>query len=106
MTPTVEPRRLWPCLDFAVMAAELQKSESRIGGSKGRPVRFMRIPFAEMGADAANPGPLRINVRVTSKQGQCDWIVPHPLESRLLLGGYNPADLGWLVFEKENGGRP
>jgi hypothetical protein len=64
----------------------------------------MRIPFVAIGIDPMSLGPLRINVRRTaSGHGEQAWIARHPWPGRLLLGDDNPADLGWLFFEKGPG---
>ncbi len=102
---TVEPHRLWPCLNFSASAAGVgmawplcdfeahgQAKENGWGG-------WMRISFAALGIDAVRPGALRVNVRhVVSGRDERAWIVRHPWPYRLLLGDDNPADLGWLFF--------
>jgi hypothetical protein len=42
----------------------------------------------------------RINVQATSGDDRRAWIARHPWIGRLLQGDHNPADLGWLFFEK------
>jgi hypothetical protein len=102
---TVEPHRLWPCINFSVSATGAgtawppcdceTRAQPKTNGWRG----WMRIPFVAMGIDPTSPGPLRINVRyVVPGQGERAWITRHPWPYRLLLGNDNPADLGWLLF--------
>ena len=103
---TVEPRRLWPCQTFHVSAAGTGavwppcERETHVQAKKNGWRGWMRIPFVAMGIDPVSPGPWRINVRAMSSQGEHAWIARHPWPDRLLLGNDNPADLGWLFFEK------
>lgn len=115
---TVEPRRLWPCLNFSVSASGAGTAwpphlahqlltcdfETHLQAEKNGWQGWMRIPFVALGIDPMSPGPLRINVRRTaSGHGEHAWIARRPWPSMLLLGDDNPADLGWLFFEKGPG---
>jgi hypothetical protein len=103
-TLTIEPRRLWPCLNFSEAPSPWppRKTAPDAKTEKTGWQGWTRIPFDAFGMEATNPRPLRINLRVA---GQTDraWIPRHPWPSRLLLGDDNPSDLGWLAFEKPRG---
>ena len=102
---TVEPCRLWPCLQFSVPATGIatarpacdfeSHAQTVTNGWRG----WTRIPFVALGIDPVHPGPLRINVRhAVSGRDESAWIMRHPWPYRLLLADDNPADLGWLFF--------
>jgi hypothetical protein len=102
VTLAVEPRRLWPCLTYQIPGGGSDhetRAEATGAGWRG----WIRIPFAAMNVDAANPGPLRVNVSVALSQGYRDWVPKHAGAYRLLLGNINPADLGWLLLEEKPG---
>ena len=89
---TVEPRRLWPTLVYRD-----QVQEKVEGGWRG----WTRIPFEELGIDPAHLGALRVNIQpTTQKHGERPWVPVSRWPHRLLLGSYDPADLGWVFFEK------
>ncbi len=89
---TLEPRRLRLSQDYSVWPKQKTKDAWR---------GWTRIPFAQLNVAPANPGPMRINVRPTTPiKGERPWIPRHPWPSRLLLRNNNPADLGWVFFEK------
>ena len=103
----VEPRRMWPCLNFNVASPGVGRwgvwphcdyethTDETENGWRG----WMRISFAAMGLNSSSPGPLRINVRrIFAGQKECDWIARHPWPYRLLLSNDNPTDLGWFFF--------
>ncbi|MBN2451436.1 MAG: hypothetical protein JXR77_13675 [Lentisphaeria bacterium] len=105
----IEPRRLWPCLWFAV-AANGQVSRAWNGdGPTARVVRdqagwrgTLSIPWRLLGRTGPGDGPLRLDVqRAIPGQGTIGWMPQHPWTPRLCLGSGNPADLGWLVFEEK-----
>ena len=90
---TLEARRLRLCRDYYIWPTIETKD-----GWRG----CIRIPFDQLAVDSKAPSPLRINVRPTTpKPGERPWIPLHRWPHRLLLGGYNPADLGWVIFEKK-----
>jgi hypothetical protein len=106
MVLTVEPRRMWPTLDFTGEATDLPQgwprgeNEMRTQETENCRGGWMRIPFVQIGIDPVNPGPLRINVGCRSSDGnERDWIARKPWEARLLLGNNNPDNLGWLIFD-------
>ncbi len=108
----VEPRRLWPSKHFvfipgAETRAELpdavgpQSAEGRVvtGADTWRVV--VRIPLERIGLSAERLGPVRVDVRVQQREGAASAWRPHnPTTPRLALGADNPADLGWLLFER------
>jgi len=116
---TVEARRMWPCVNFGVSASGGEiawpyylvhqlltcDSETHLQAETNGWRGWMRIPFAVINIDPMSPGPLRINVRhIVPGQDERAWIARRPLPyNRLLLGSDNPADLGWLLFEKGPG---
>ncbi|MDD2455194.1 MAG: hypothetical protein PHG96_09545 [Kiritimatiellae bacterium] len=105
ITLTLEPRRLWTCLNYSMSASgEKQPRNSLefdaharegVNGWQG----WMRLPFVSLRMDAAAPAPLRINVRHVSGGGERAWIARNPWPYRLRLCSENPEDLGWLFFE-------
>jgi hypothetical protein len=113
---TVEPRRLWPCVHFSISASGAETAwpfylrhqllvcdfETHLQAEKNGWQGWMRVPFVALGIDPASSRPLRINVRRTALgHAEQAWIARHPWPcNRLLLGNDNPADLGWLFFEK------
>jgi len=106
-----EPRRLWPCKQFAfIPGAEtqaerpdyvaLQTVDGRVFSESGGRNAVLRIPLARAGLDPAHLHPVRLNVQVQHKGAGCSlWLPEHPWTPRLALGSDNPADLGWLLFE-------
>ena len=57
------------------------------------------IPLKNIGLNAEDLHPVRMDVRVQSRTGGSgSWRPNNPTTSRLILGSDNPADLGWLVF--------
>ena len=71
-----------------------------MGGETGGWGAGISIPFKSIGHDAAFVNPLRGDGHVQQAgAGVSTWRPQHPVASRLNLGGDNPADLGWLLFE-------
>jgi hypothetical protein len=100
----IEPRRLWPCLWFALSAGGGCSQD--IGGSPEARVAFtsvgwqcvLRVPSERLGWQWTPDDPLRIDVqRSIPGVGVLTWMAQHPRTHRLCLGGDNPADLGWLL---------
>jgi hypothetical protein len=100
----VEPRRLWPCLWFAVSAGG-GCSQDPSGSPEARTAftsegwqAVIRIPADRLGCQWTADDPLRIDVqRSIPGAGVLTWMAQHPRTYRLCLGPDNPADLGWLV---------
>jgi hypothetical protein len=92
----IEPRRLWPCKRyiFESKPENWDKSLIRQINVEGKSYAVVRIPFENIGSEAEQLAPLRIDLKV----GNNSWRPVHPTTSRLELGTDNPADLGWLVF--------
>jgi hypothetical protein len=108
MLLTVEPRRMWPCLNFNVsVSGKGQENGSRqwefqtqARADKNGWCGWMRIPFVSLGHDPRDLKPLRINVRHAVAGGQeRAWVARKPWPGRLLISNDNPADLGWLFFD-------
>ena len=107
----VEPRRLWPAHQFLFApGAETrrplpdyvapQSAEGRVVTGTGVWRAVVRIPFPDMGLTDGRLTPVRVDVRVTrTGAGTSAWRPHTPVTPRLALGGDNPADLGWLLFE-------
>jgi hypothetical protein len=106
---SLEPRRMWQCYNMTVLPTGGQgvfppcefefQTKAIPNGWRG----FIRVPFAAIAMDPTTPGPLRINVRrPIPDQGNDDqaWLPRHPWPYRLLLCSDNPADLGWVFFDK------
>ena len=115
---TVEPRRLWPCLNFSVTASGVKTAwpghlahclltcDSGTFAQAGKDAwrGWMRIPFVSLNIDPTSPGPLRMNVRyMTPGRDEDAWLARHPWPFRLLLADGNPADLGWLLWDRTSG---
>jgi glycerophosphoryl diester phosphodiesterase len=108
----VEPRRLWPARQFVYTpgaeprmplpdTVAPQTVEGRIVKETGGWRAAVRIPFRSIGHDAGPGDPLRVDVRLLrSGAGTVAWRPQTPLPSRLALGSDNPADLGWLLFDR------
>jgi len=106
----LEPRRLYPCRRFVVIAGGGTSTEGDFGATVVRAddgwQGTMRIPFASIELDPATLTPIRIDVQRLLPGEQTSgnnvgffWIEQHPFHPRLRLGADNPADLGWVVFE-------
>src|SRR5699024_10329718 len=99
----IEPRRLWPDKRF-VFTPELgkqRKGNVRIINDSDIWRMTMRIPFEDIRLDAKDLHPIRMNIQIQRKHvGSSEWLANHPLPSRLMFGSDNPADLGWLIFQK------
>ena len=92
---TLEPHRLGLCRDYYVWP-KIQTKD----GWRG----WISIPFTQLAIDPHAPSPLRINIRPTTPEpDERPWISRHPWPHRLLLGNCNPADLGWVIFDKKTG---
>jgi len=104
MILTLEPRRLWTCLNFGMFASGVKQPQfsqacdtyAREGenGWQG----WLRLPFVSLRMDGKAPAPLRVNIRHTSSAGERSWIARNPWPHRLRLCNENPADLGWVFF--------
>ena len=119
VTVSVEPRRLWPPIQFTVNAKGVRYMV-KPGFISLDPVRYrwqarsrcernawlvnLRIPFAEIELGGPLDGPVRVAVARQSPDAErggfhtYQWIIRHPFPCRLNLETANPADLGWLVF--------
>ena len=113
----IEPRRLWPVIHYSVSSDGAKAfgdtittgmnpawdASAQVGSESWRAT--LAIPFAGIPwFDGRKP--LRINLCRSTPAGQnltC-WVDQHPLESRLLFGRHNSADLGWLFFPEQAGG--
>ncbi len=102
----IEPRRLWPCLRFAVSAAGgvshapgQVPPEARIAHRGTQWQGAMRFPLDKFRDARGRLQPFRFDVqRAAPGVGIHTWMPQHPLPPRLMLGSDNPADLGWAVF--------
>jgi len=109
----VEPRRLWPCKHFVFIPGAETRMEipDRVSPQsvEGRVVTesdtwrvIVRIPFERIGLSTSRLHPVRIDVQVQQRgTGTSSWCPHNPTTPRLALGSDNPADLGWLLFERE-----
>jgi len=108
----VEPRRLWPARQFVfIPGAETraplpdyvapQSVEGRVVTPPGTWRAVVRIPLQSIGLSAERLDPVRVDVRVQrAGSGTSAWRPQNPVTPRLALGSDNPADLGWLLFER------
>jgi len=113
----IEPRRLWSSQLFRIKVNG-SRSHTIFGGKenyqwKASVCHFndkwsatVKIPFACLDNNATSEKAIRINIgrRIYREGGKREiyrWIAPHMLlKPRLGYGADNPADLGWLVFDK------
>ena len=108
----VEPQRLWPCKHFVFIPGSKERAELpdkvRQQSAKGRIVTesntwrvVVRIPFKRIGLSAEGLHPVRVDVQVKKNEDETSSWCPHnPITPRNRLGTDNPANLGWLLFEK------
>lgn len=102
----LEERRLWPSRFFAAAWAggrsTSEEFAARVHSFDDSRLVVLRIPFATLRRDPADPWPLRIDVAgLQPGRPPCHWVHPTPFPYRLRFGNENPADLGWLRFEGE-----
>jgi hypothetical protein len=113
----IEPRRLWPCKHFTfdpkreeellerIDYVSLQSVDGRIIRESGSWYSIVRLPFERIWWSKEVLHPVRIDVRVKMMEtGTISWRPDNPTTYRLNLGTDNPADLGWLLFEKPQPG--
>jgi len=99
----IEPFRLWPCHRFVFDRGNNRTvgnyGQIRVISESGVNYSIAEIPFARMGKNINEPGPVRMNLRIY-RQGEApySWLPEHPVTSRLILGSDNPEDLGWVLF--------
>ncbi len=107
----LEPRRLWTCRTYDVSLAgkgggpwwrnyehDAQMQTDRTGW-RG----WIRVPFASLLRSLSETVPLalRVNVRYSTGADEQAWLARTPWSGGgLRLSNENPADLGWLFFEK------
>lgn len=99
----LEERRLWPSRCFAAGWAGGRSTnetfEARAHQTGGGRLVALRIPFATLRRDSADPWPMRVNVACHQPgQPPRHWVQPTPSPYRLRFGNENPADLGWLLL--------
>lgn len=108
----IEPQRLYPAKHFVFTADNKNDDPVHITGypllfrgglreinDKGIWYGAVRIPLKEIGINAEQLNPVRMDVIVQRKgRGTISWRPNNPTTSRLILGTDNPADLGWLRF--------
>lgn len=101
----IEPRRLWPAKNMRFdLQNPLRGGAANVGFNEetGSWNARVDIPLSGAGQSAIKLHPLRLDVRVRLTNGEtAAWRPNNALDPRLLLGGDNPADLGWLIFDKE-----
>lgn len=91
---TVEPRRLFPTLNYRPFWYRMKDNQGWYG--------WQRIPFVSIHADPTCPKPLRVNVRnEIAGLGETAWIARRLWGPRLLVNTDNPANLGWLFFRRD-----
>ena len=103
ITVKVEPRRLWPCAHFVFNPENKSEVDEkiRIVKESGKRHIMVRIPFKSFWWSEEKKHPLRIDVQVQKRNGgTSSWCSNNPLTERLVFGIDNPADLGWLMFQR------
>ena len=90
----IEPRRLWPVKYFNYAIGE-NNAGYQTKKIDNKTLTVIAIPFSEIGNEAGQDTPIRINLQYGSNV----WIPKKPLPARLLLGNANPRDLGWVLFK-------
>ena len=110
----LEPQRLYPAIHFEFDPVNTNSSGDPIHiigypliyragireiNEKGIWYSAVRIPFQAIRLNAESLHPVRMDVKIQTKDGGfCSWRPDNPTTERLILGSDNPADLGWLVF--------
>jgi hypothetical protein len=110
----IEPKRLYPAAHYIFTEDRTNTDPVHITGypliyraryivkeENGTWYLTSKIPLKNIGLQAESIHPVRLDVRVQGKSGSIgSWRPNNPTTSRLILGTDNPADLGWLIFEK------
>ena len=98
----IEPQRLFPTKHFVFQPqAEKLAEDVRVVKKSGIWHVVARIPLERIGLESNSLHPVRINVLVQNRNGETSsWRPNNPVTERLILGTENPADLGWLLFQK------
>jgi hypothetical protein len=98
----VEPQRLFPTRYFVFHPqAEKLAGDVRVVKQSGMWHVVARIPLERIGLGTKNLHPIRIDVQIRKINGEASsWRPNNPVTERLILGTENPADLGWLLFQK------
>jgi hypothetical protein len=112
----IESQRLYPAIHFKFEAENtfvdsdpvhiigyplIYKAGIREINAKGIWYALVRIPIKTVGLNSVDLHPLRMDVKVQMREGGSkSWRPDNPTTSRLILGSDDPADLGWLVFQK------
>ena len=95
----IEPKRLWPAIDFS-FPGDFLNADHLGADNRKKSERILKIPFKSIGLDAYSLHPVRINISVKDDNGLTStWLPIHPITPRLELGTHNPSDLGWLIFK-------
>jgi hypothetical protein len=110
----LEPQRLYPAIHFVfedpitnndgdpvhiIGYPLIYKAGFREINYKGIWYAAIRIPFQTIRLNAESLHPIRMDVKIQSKDGGfSSWRPDNPTTERLILGSDNPADLGWLRF--------
>jgi hypothetical protein len=103
ITTRIEPRRLWPSARFVFHPGDKDHVDEEIHFVKasGKLFLMVRIPFKCFWWSEEELHPLRVDIQVQRKDiGSSSWCPNNPITPRLVFGTDNPADLGWLMFEK------
>jgi hypothetical protein len=112
----IEPQRLYPAIHFVFDHATtnndgdpvhiigyplIYKEGFREINDKGIWYSAVRIPFQILGINEEQMHPLRMDVKTETRDGvSCSWRPYNPKTERLILESDNPADLGWLIFNR------
>lgn len=103
ITIRIEPRRLWPSAQYSFSTTEeghlLNKAHKMRGADNW--YLIAQIPFKSFWWSNEKMHPLRVYVSIQKKNtGSSSWNPSNPVTSRLVFGTFNPADLGWLIFDE------
>ena len=94
----IEPRRLWPVMDFRFNTEDLDGREDFTVLDEGG-IRYViaRIPFMDLFWKGEELHPIRLDVQVDGNT----WCPSNLIPYRLTFGTQNPADLGWHLFHEK-----
>ncbi len=115
----IEPRRLWPPLQFMVNARGARyfikpgvlqglvyRWQAQARRAENAWTAVLSIPLRELGMARGHEWPLRVNIgrQMPDPAGRGGfhyflWHAPHPWPPRLVWNTFNPADLGWMIWK-------
>ncbi len=108
----IEPRRLWPCNNYKIFSnGELwhlfkgsnnmdKRWTAKISSVADMKIVDFTIPLICLEEKQKKSKNFRFNITIKKAEGnEISLIEKHPLESRLVFGTDNPADLAWMSLK-------